>query len=142
MVPIREPDDAARDDCEQLPAPTILPFDNKDRLASAPRPSRNQITFQSRQMNELIQQAGKFSRSGASVLITGESGTGKGLLGRLIHEQSNRRNQRYVAVNCAAIPELLAESEFFGHERGAFTGGFQQRLGHFHQAYQRDDFTR
>jgi DNA-binding NtrC family response regulator len=135
MVPIREPDDAARDDCEQLPAPTILPFDSKDQLASAPRPSRNQITFQSRQMNELIQQAGKFARSGASVLITGESGTGKELLSRLIHEQSNRRNQRYVAVNCAAMPEMLAESEFFGHERGAFTGAFQQRIGHFQQAH-------
>lgn len=135
MVPIREPDDAARDDCEQTPAPTILAFENNHKRATIPQPSRNQITFQSRQMNDLIQQAGKFARSGASVLITGESGTGKELFSRLIHEQSNRRNQRYVAVNCAAMPEMLAESEFFGHERGAFTGAFQQRLGHFQQAH-------
>ena len=86
-------------------------------------------------MNDLIQQASKFARSGASVLITGESGTGKELLSRLIHEHSDRRNQRYVAVNCAALPEMLAESEFFGHERGAFTGAFQQRSGHFQQAH-------
>lgn len=135
MVPFREPDDVARDDREQKPDPTILPFPGENRLARPSRPSKNQITFQSRQMNNLIQQAGKFARSGASVLITGESGTGKELLSRLIHEQSDRRNQRYVAVNCAAMPEMLAESEFFGHERGAFTGAFQQRLGHFQQAH-------
>lgn len=117
MVPFREPDDVAHDDREQVSVPAILPFPSANQVVSQSRPSGNRLTFQSRPMTALIAQASKFARSGAAVLITGESGTGKELLSRLIHQQSNRRNQRYVAVNCAAMPELLAESEFFGHER-------------------------
>jgi transcriptional regulator with PAS, ATPase and Fis domain len=86
-------------------------------------------------MKSLIRQAKRFARSSASVLITGESGTGKELFSRLIHEESQRADQNYVTVNCAAMPEMLIESEFFGHERGAFTGAFQQRIGHFQQAH-------
>src|SRR5580704_6841743 len=70
----------------------------------------------------------------ATVLILGESGTGKDLLAQEIHERSARRGRAFVAVNCAALPEHLIESELFGYERGAFTGAAQQRKGKFDQA--------
>ena len=92
------------------------------------------IAFQSKQMNEMVTLASQFARSSASVLITGESGTGKELFSRLIHNKSGRAQDRFVAVNCAAIPEQLIESEIFGHERGAFTGAVQKRSGYFERA--------
>ena len=85
-------------------------------------------------MQEVMSIISMVAPSPASVLICGESGTGKELAARTIHELSPYRNSRFVAVNCAAIPESLIESELFGHEKGAFTGALQQRLGCFELA--------
>ncbi|MFZ5496602.1 MAG: sigma-54-dependent transcriptional regulator [Verrucomicrobiota bacterium] len=84
-------------------------------------------------MQQVFKVIGQFAASDASVMITGESGTGKELVARSLHRHSHRSARPYVAVNCAAIPENLIESELFGHERGSFTGATAQRLGKFEQ---------
>ena len=75
------------------------------------------------------------AKSKSSIMIQGESGTGKELLAKYVHQCSNRRNQPFVAVNCAAIPHNLLESEMFGYEKGAFTGASQRKLGKFELAH-------
>jgi nitrogen regulation protein NR(I) len=82
-------------------------------------------------MQQVFKVIGQFATSDASVMITGESGTGKELVARSLHRHSHRANKPFIAVNCAAIPENLIESELFGHERGSFTGATAQRLGKF-----------
>jgi two-component system response regulator FlrC len=86
-------------------------------------------------MHALLKFAGEVAKSQASVLIHGESGTGKELLARFIHERSRRRTGPFIAVNCAALPEGLLESELFGHERGAFTGALVSKAGKFELAH-------
>jgi DNA-binding NtrC family response regulator len=93
------------------------------------------IIYQSPKMAELINLAARIAPSQATVLLQGETGTGKELFARLIHQLSPRAERPLIAVNCAAIPETLLESELFGHERGAFTGAVQRRLGRVEQAH-------
>ena len=85
-------------------------------------------------MQEIYRAIGRLSRSDINVLITGESGSGKELVTQALYENSIRRNQPFVAINAAAIPADLLESELFGHEKGSFTGANQRRIGRFEQA--------
>jgi two-component system nitrogen regulation response regulator GlnG len=91
------------------------------------------IVGRSEPMQQVFKLIGQLAGSDATALITGESGTGKELVARAIYHHSNRSQQSFLAVNCAAIPEQLLESELFGHERGAFTGATMQRIGKFEQ---------
>ncbi len=88
----------------------------------------------SKKMQEVYGLVEMVAPSSASVLITGESGTGKELVARTIHNLSPRKNKPFVAINCSAIPETLIESEIFGHEKGAFTGAVERRVGCFELA--------
>ncbi|MDA8978098.1 nitrogen regulation protein NR(I) [Pseudomonadales bacterium] len=85
-------------------------------------------------MQEVFRAIGRLSHSNINVLINGESGTGKELVAKALHKHSPRREQAFIALNMAAIPKDLVESELFGHEKGAFTGAAQQRIGRFEQA--------
>jgi two-component system nitrogen regulation response regulator GlnG len=85
-------------------------------------------------MQEVYKAIGRVARQDVTVLITGESGTGKELVARALYHHSARADAPYLAINCAAIPETLLESELFGHERGAFTGADRRRIGKFEQA--------
>ncbi len=85
-------------------------------------------------MQEVFRSIGRLAASSMTVLITGESGTGKELVARALHEHSPRANKSFVALNTAAIPSELLESELFGHEKGAFTGADSRRIGRFEQA--------
>ncbi len=91
------------------------------------------IIGNSPKMQEIYKTIGKVAESSATVLIRGESGTGKELVARAIYQNSLRKDKPFLAVNCAAIPESLLESELFGHEKGAFTGAINKRIGKFQQ---------
>ncbi len=93
-----------------------------------------EILGQAPSMQEVFRAIGRLSQSHATVLINGESGTGKELVARALHRHSPRRDAPFIAINTAAIPRDLLESELFGHERGAFTGAATQRRGRFEQA--------
>lgn len=94
----------------------------------------DQIIYQSMAMQEVVNLAGRIAGSQATVLLEGESGTGKELLARLIHSLSPRAQRPMITVNCMALSETLLESELFGHEKGAFTGAVQRRIGLFQEA--------
>ncbi|RQS74007.1 nitrogen regulation protein NR(I) [Burkholderia sp. Bp8963] len=100
-----------------------------DRIAEAP-----EMLGQAPAMQDMFRAIGRLSHSAATVLITGESGTGKELVARALHRHSPRANGPFIALNTAAIPKDLLESELFGHERGAFTGAQTTRQGRFEQA--------
>ena len=93
------------------------------------------IVGRSEAMQQVFKLLGQVAASDATTLVTGESGTGKELVARAIYHHSHRTAQPFLAVNCAAIPEQLLESELFGHERGAFTGATVQRIGKFEQCH-------
>jgi two-component system response regulator FlrC len=94
------------------------------------------IVSQSESMRQLLEISARVSQSDATILIQGESGTGKELLARHLHANSRRNSHPLVAMNCAALPEQLVESELFGYERGAFTGAVGKRRGRFELAHQ------
>jgi DNA-binding NtrC family response regulator len=94
---------------------------------------QDSIIGQSPAMQEVFKMVGRISNSDAAVMITGESGSGKELVARAIHQYSARHERPFLAINCAAIPENLLESELFGHEKGSFTGASAQRIGRFEQ---------
>jgi formate hydrogenlyase transcriptional activator len=93
-----------------------------------------EIVGSSTPMRQLVKQVEKVAPSDSTVLILGETGTGKELIARALHRRSKRANRAFVRVNCAAIPQSLIASELFGHEKGAFTGALQRRLGRFEAA--------
>src|ERR1700691_5783600 len=94
------------------------------------------IVGRSEPMQKVFKLIGQLASSNATALITGESGTGKELVARAIYHHSERSQKPFLAINCAAIPEQLLESELFGHERGAFTGAAMQRIGRFEQCHE------
>ncbi len=96
-------------------------------------PSTDRIVGHSPVMQEMCKAIGRLAPQDVNVLIVGESGTGKELVGRALYHHSKRADQPFLAINCAAIPETLLESELFGHERGAFTGATRRRIGKFEQ---------
>jgi two-component system nitrogen regulation response regulator GlnG len=99
------------------------------------RPDSDQLVGSSPVMQDLYKSIGRIAPQDVTVLILGESGTGKELVARAIYQHSHRGQTPFLAINCAAIPEPLLESELFGHERGAFTGADRRRVGKFEQAH-------
>src|SRR5690606_27507151 len=94
-------------------------------------PTSPDILGQAHSMQEVFRAIGRLSHSNATVLITGESGTGKELVAQALHRHSPRAGKPFIAINTAAMPKDLLESELFGHERGAFTGAQTMRRGRF-----------
>ena len=117
-----------------------LKAQNEMRAATAFKPQltvdqhQDSIVGQSEAMQGVFKMVGRVAHSEAPVMITGESGSGKELVARAIHHYSRRSDKFFVAINCAAIPETLLESELFGHEKGSFTGAVTQRIGRFEQS--------
>lgn len=102
-------------------------------LAAATR-ENHALIYGDKKTENILKIAKQIAPSEASVLLTGSSGTGKEIFSRFIHDNSRRANKKFVAVNCAAIPETLLESELFGYEKGAFTGAVARRIGKFEEA--------
>lgn len=102
-------------------------------LAAATR-ENHALIYGDKKTEAVLKMAKQIAPSEANVLLTGASGTGKEIFSRFIHDNSKRANKKFVAVNCAAIPETLLESELFGYEKGAFTGAVSRRIGKFEEA--------
>ena len=103
-------------------------------LAEDKHSARTALVGTSRAMQDVCKEIGRVAAKPVTVLIRGETGTGKELIARAIYQHSDRAKASFIAINCAAIPDNLLESELFGHERGAFTGADQRRIGRFEQA--------
>ncbi len=120
----------------------VKPVDGQHVMATARRlmerrrlQERTGILGESPAVQEMLVKIEQMAPVSSTVLIEGESGTGKELAAHALHELSNRRDQPFIAVNCSALPETLLESELFGHEKGAFTGAAERRLGRFELAH-------
>jgi len=125
---LRELIDRALRSSRLMSAPTTLPGVESDS------DSGDLLIGRCPAMQEVYKAIGRVAAQDVTVLITGESGTGKELVARAIYQHSPRSPRKFLAINCAAIPEALLESELFGHERGAFTGADRKRIGKFEQA--------
>jgi len=110
----------------------VIPLNDDQTYSGAP-PSET-IVGDSAQLKSVLHQVSLVAPTEATVLILGETGTGKELIARTLHERSRRSSRPFIRVNCAAIPASLIASELFGHEKGAFTGALQRRLGRFEAA--------
>ncbi|MGB6692077.1 MAG: sigma-54 dependent transcriptional regulator [Terracidiphilus sp.] len=121
---------------------TQMPSAMNDTFAAIPRGearyersnAADEIVGESAALKSVLQQVGRVAPTDTTVLILGETGTGKEMVARSIYERSNRSKRPFIRVNCAAIPPSLIASELFGHEKGAFTGALQRRLGRFEAA--------
>ncbi len=111
----------------------LKPAVQNDSKESLPCPFES-IIGESPEIRKVFKMAQRVVHSETTIMITGESGTGKGLIAKAIHQSSNRRNHRFVSINCGAVPENLIESELFGYVRGAFTGATCRKIGKFEQA--------
>lgn len=112
-----------------------ISFANEQKVsAQVAQSPQSEIIGEAPAMQEVFRAIGRLSNSNITVLINGESGTGKELVAQALHKHSPRRNNKFIALNMAAIPHDLIESELFGHEKGAFTGAAQRREGRFEQA--------
>jgi DNA-binding NtrC family response regulator len=121
---------------ERMESSILLTRENKQlRQALHEKFSFEGLISQSPKMDEVLSLVARVAPSQSTVLIRGESGTGKGLIAKIIHYQSPRSSGPMITINCAAIPENLLETELFGHEKGAFTGALFQHRGKFEQAH-------
>ena len=134
-----KPFDVAQAQADRLRRPASGPRDMKQVVSYQPLLESEDyelgIVGRSEAMQKVFKLIGQLAASDATALITGESGTGKELVARAIYHHSQRAEQPFLAINCAAIPETLLESELFGHEKGAFTGAGSQRIGKFEQCH-------
>jgi DNA-binding NtrC family response regulator len=122
-------------DLERIVERVLLPESKASRQRVSKQSKGRPIISQDPLMKRVLEVAEAVARSEATVLIQGESGTGKELIARFVHASSPRAVQPFVAVNCAALPESLLESELFGHEKGAFTGAQTKKIGKFELAH-------
>ncbi len=106
----------------------------REEISTHPDRKKQMLIAESETMKKILNDVAKIAKSSSSVFISGESGTGKEMIAHAIHAQSHRILQPFIKVNCAAIPTTLLESEFFGHEKGAFTGAINKKLGRFELA--------
>ena len=107
---------------------------SSSQLPTTKLPAESLIIGHSKAIQDLTRSIQKLARSQAPIYISGESGSGKELVARSIHELGPRANKPFIAVNCGAIPRELMESEFFGHKKGSFTGAHQDKAGLFQAA--------
>jgi PAS domain S-box-containing protein len=127
--------EASLADAQRLARSDQLYRENLDLRSRAERTSTSEeIIGTSKPLKVVLSQTGKVARTDATVLITGETGTGKEVIARAVHKRSGRSDRVFISVNCAALAPALISSELFGHEKGAFTGAAQRRLGRFELA--------
>ncbi len=119
----------ARRICRQMYAPAAIDLPSLDDVGS------DRLIGSGPAMHSICKQIGRVAPQDVNVLVLGESGTGKELIARAIYQHSRRSHAPFLAINCAAIPETLLESELFGHEKGAFTGADHRRIGKFEQCH-------